>query len=499
MKHKLTHRLILCFSLVLLLFAALVGVMFASLFSAQSASIYEEDLQAHAVAIADTVAQLYRDYTAGSCRGNGFKAYFRFIEDVARCEIWLSDAQLQPAEFPPQELFTFGATLPEGSESLVREIFASNEIRELNSGVFPHMTSLIVGVPVHDADGSVRFALLLRRSFDNQERAYRAGLGILMVCLLSAFALSLLLSVLLSRRLITPLHQMIRATQRMMAGQYTVSTGITLDDEIGTLARHIDALSARLLRASQLQQELDTSRREFFSNISHELRTPLSVLKGSLEVLIGGLISDPKEIHAYLSQMLADTNHMERLVRDLSELSKLRDAHFKIERRPVNLIDALQETVRFLRQPAAAKSIAVSLSGDMSPYPVMGDYARLRQLFTILLDNAIKFSEPGGSVEIGLRQEDGRRAVSIRDHGVGMDPQELSCIFDRFYHQRSVGNPGGTGLGLPIAREIALRHGVELSCVSAPGEGTCFTLVFPPPCDPDVADSPGVSLSIRSD
>ena len=485
MTHKLTRRLILCFSLVLLLFAILVGAMFTVLFSMHSAAIYAEDLEAHAVSIADTISRFYQDYTTGSCGGGGFRAYFRFIQDVARCEIWLADAQLQPAQFPPQASSAFQSALPEGSGDFISQIFASDRVCVLDSSISPHMSSLIVGVPVHDADGSVIFALLLRRTIDHQERAYRAGLGILMICLLSAFGLSILLAVLISRRLITPLHQMIRATQQMMSGQYAVSTGVTQDDEMGTLARHIDALSARLLSANQAQQELDASRREFFSNVSHELRTPISVLKGSLEVLVGGLISDPDEVQAYLRQMLSDTNHMERLVRDLLELSRLKDSHFQIEMEPVNLIDVLQETIRFLRQPAAAKSIAVTLSGDVSPYPVMGDYARLRQLFTILLDNAIKFSMPGSPVELILTQDGGRRAVSVRDHGVGISQQDLSHIFDRFYHQRSSGNAGGTGLGLPIAREIALRHGIELSCVSAPGEGTCFTLVFPPPSDPE--------------
>lgn len=486
MKHKLTKRLILCFSLVLLLFVLLVGVMFTCLFSVYSAAIYTEDLKAHAVSIADTISQFYQDYTEGSCRGSGFKAYFRFIQEVARCDIWLIDAQLQPAQFPPRDLAAFQSVLPEGCSGFVREIFSSSEVRVLDSNIAPHMNSLIVGAPVHDAEGSVRFALLLRRTLGNQESAYHAGLAILMFCLLSAFALSLLLSALLSRRLITPLYQMIQATQQMMSGQYAVSTGVTQDDEIGTLARHIDALSARLLSASQAQQELDASRREFFSDVSHELRTPISVLKGSLEVLVGGLISDPEEVNAYLSQMLSDTNHMERLVCDLLELSRLRDTRFRIEMTQVNLIDILQETIRFLRQPAAAKSIALALDGDISPYPVMGDYARLRQLFTILLDNAIKFSAPNSPVEITLIPDGGRRVVSVRDHGVGIFPQELTHVFERFYHQSSSHNPGGTGLGLPIAREIALRHGIDLSCVSTRGEGTCFTLVFPPPSDPSV-------------
>ena len=476
MKHKLTRRLILSFSLILVIFALMVGVMFTCLFSDHSAQIYAEDLQEHAVSIANTITQFAENYATGTCRGGGFRAYFRFIGDVARCEIWLIDERLQPVQL--MDGSSMQMQIPAGSEEFVQHIFDENRVDVLDSSVSRQMNTLIVGAPVHDTQGRVRFALLLRRTIDNQDRAFHSGLTILTLSLSAALALGILLSVLLSRRLITPLHQMIRATQQMLNGQYDVSTGITQDDEIGTLARRIDALSARLLEASKAQQELDAMRQAFFSNVSHELRTPISVLKGSLEVLVGDMITDPAEKEAYLRQMLADTNHMERLVNDLLELSRLRDVHFKIERAQVNLIDVLQETVRFLRPPAAAKSIPLSLTGDLIPYPVMGDYARLRQLFTILLDNAIRYSPEGSPVSVALTQHDGTCTVIVEDHGIGIPPEDLPHIFDRFYRQRAVSHPSGTGLGLSIAHEIALRHHIALSCDSTLGEGTRFTLVF---------------------
>lgn len=288
----------------------------------------------------------------------------------------------------------------------------------------------------------------------------------------------MLLSILLSHRFIMPIHQMIHATQMMMAGQYDISTGITQQDELGTLARHIDALSARLLSANRAQQEIDSMRTEFFSNVSHELPTPISVLKGSLEVLSEGMLTDPEEERAYCRQMLADANHMERLVNDLLELSRLKDSHFQIHLEPVNLIGILQETVRSMQPQMAAKRIRIALCGDTAPCPVLGDYGRLRQLFTVLLDNAIKFSPEGSGVTVSISQAE-RCIVSIQDHGCGIAPEELSHIFDRFYHQHSSVNCTGTGLGLPIAREIALRHQTELVCTSVLGEGTCFTLSFP--------------------
>lgn len=126
----------------------------------------------------------------------------------------------------------------------------------------------------------------------------------------------------------------------------------------------------------------------------------------------------------------------------------------------------------------AAKRIRIALCGDTAPCPVLGDYGRLRQLFTVLLDNAIKFSPEGSGVTVSISQAE-RCIVSIQDHGCGIAPEELSHIFDRFYHQHSSANCTGTGLGLPIAREIALRHQTELVCTSVLGEGTCFTLSFP--------------------
>lgn len=476
MKHKLTRRLIVSFSLILVSFALLVGVMFTCLFAEHSAQIYAEDLQAHAVSIADTVTQFVQNYASGACRGGGFRSYFRFIGDVARCEIWLIDEQLHPVQL--LDGGSMQTEIPTASEAFVRHILEDDQPDVLDSSVSRHMNTLIAGAPVHDTQGRVRFALLLRRAIDNQDLAFHSGLAILARCLATALALGILLSVLLSRRLITPLHQMILATQQMMNGQYDVSTGVTQDDEVGTLALRIDALSARLLKAERAQQELDAMRQSFFSNISHELRTPISVLKGSLEVLVDDLIADPEERAAYLRQMLADTNHMERLVNDLLELSRLRDVHFKIERAQVNLIDVLQETVRFLRPTAAAKSIPLSLSGDLAPFPVMGDYARLRQLFTILLDNAIRYSPDGRPVEVRLTQCGNACTAVVRDHGVGIPPEDLPHIFDRFYRQHAVGHPSGTGLGLSIAREIALRHHVDMTCDSVPGAGTRLTLTF---------------------
>ena len=478
MKHKITRRLILYFALVLLAFSLLIGVLFSSLFLSRSHAIYVEDLIAHAESIARTIAQFTQNYSAGACSGGGFKAYFSFIADVARSEIWVVDAQRQPIQIGNQSQGPVQSELPEGYESLVSLVFETNGVHSLPTNPSAHMGDLVVGVPIQDENGAAIFALLLRRPINQFDMVRQDALLLLTLCLTFALALGVLLSILLSHRFITPLKQMINATMKMMDGHYETSTGVKQSDELGALARHIDALSARLQAAKQQRQKMESMRTAFFSDISHELRTPLSVLKGSLEVLSEDLIPDPDEKRAYCRQMLADTQHTEMLVTDMLELSRPRDSCFHIQLEAVNLVDVLLETVRFIRRPAQARSISVSIAGCLDPCPVMGDYGRLRQLFIILLDNAVKFSPEGSGITLELKQFDGC-VVTVRDEGVGIAAEDLPYIFDRFYHKRSGVNQSGSGLGLPIAREIALRHHIELTCESTLGMGTCLTLTFP--------------------
>ena len=159
------------------------------------------------------------------------------------------------------------------------------------------------------------------------------------------------------------------------------------------------------------------------------------------------------------------------------ELSRLQNAQFHIEMEMINLADVILDSMRAMSRIAEEKGIAIRVD-KLQPFAVLGDYGRLRQLMIILLDNAVKFSPEGETVHIAVKKRADTCEVSVIDHGCGMDDEALKRIFDRYFYSRSGSNPSGTGLGLPIAREIAYRHGSELLCSSRPGEGTCFTLAF---------------------
>ena len=190
------------------------------------------------------------------------------------------------------------------------------------------------------------------------------------------------------------------AAGKLMEGDYGICTGIRQNDEIGALAGNLDALSGRLRELNDERENEEQLRRDFMSSISHELRTPVTVIKGSLEVLNEGMAADEAERAEYLRQMLADANYLQGLVNDLLELSRLQNIGFHIEKSPLNLMDVLEESVRSMRPVAGARQIKMTLENFVGPVSFMGDYGRLRQMFTVILDNAVKFSPEKESVEI---------------------------------------------------------------------------------------------------
>ncbi len=477
LKNKIAKRLTLYFIAVLLVFALIAGVLFSLMFARHTADVTARDMRAHAESIAGTLSHFIANYIQGECQGGGFKSYMRFIGDASTGDLFLLDREYAHVTLGEMELPH--TDLPEGVEGLVDSIFEKNSVisESFSAGLF-RADHLLTGAPVHDKDGSVLYVLLLLAPAGSIDHALHDSIYILAACLGIAGVLGIIVSDILSHRFVTPLHRMMDATTHLTQGRYDAQTGVRQSDEIGTLAMHIDALAKELAAAEKERSQMDQMRQDFFSDISHELRTPIAVLKGNVELLQNGLITQPDRLKAAYDQLGADASHLEHLVNDLLELTRLQNPHFTIDMQVINLMDVLSDTARSMRQAADKKQIAIRLESPLQLYPVLGDYGRLRQLMIILLDNAIKFSPAQSSILISVVPQEETCAVSVIDHGTGIAPEALEHIFDRYFHSRSRHNTGGSGLGLPIAKEIALRHGLEFTCASEAGKGARFTLVF---------------------
>jgi signal transduction histidine kinase len=290
--------------------------------------------------------------------------------------------------------------------------------------------------------------------------------------------LSFLIAVLLSKRFTKPLQKMEVTTRQLTNGDYLAQTEIAQDDEIGSLAHHIDILAQKLNIASKESAQLEQLRKDYISSISHELRTPVTVLRGSLEALCDGVVYEPEKVEAYHQEMLSESIHLERMVNDLLELSRLQNPDYIIEKSELNLPDVVEDAVRSIRHIAEGKQIKLVYENPPTTFPITGDYGRLRQMFLIVLDNAVKFSDERQEVEVSVISEKQRCQVSITNYGMGIAREDMPHIFDRFYKSDDEKNRKGTGLGLAIAKHIADRHGIIINVESEQGEITKFTFTF---------------------
>lgn len=230
-----------------------------------------------------------------------------------------------------------------------------------------------------------------------------------------------------------------------------------------------------ILDATEREQS-ETLRREFTSNVSHELKTPLTTIYGVSELLISGMVKE-EDKEKFIKTIHSESGRMIALVDDIIKLSRLDEQSFSDEREPCDLYGIAKEVTDSLSVAAEARNVTVSLVGDSAQ--VCGNRTILTEMIYNLCDNAIKYNNDGGKVTVTVSGGD-RPKVSVADTGIGIPPEHIGRIFERFYrvdksHSRSI---GGTGLGLSIVKHGAAYHNAETSVESRVGEGTTVTVKF---------------------
>lgn len=482
MKNKVALRLTVYFSAALILFSFIIGGVFIVLFRSHTIEVHKADLEKRAVTMAETLSRFINGANSGG-QGSGmgrmiggqggYGAYLRFLDDIAMADVWIVDEDLN--------LITSGmasnklryADLPKDAEAVVKEVFKGNTTFSEGFSNLLKAPTLTVGTPIKSGE-KVIGSLLLHSPVEGISEATMQGVRILAVSIVASLLLSILLSISLALSFTKPLKKMRNTAASLAGGDYTAKTNVRQNDEIGELASAIDVLSERLEEARGESEKLDQLRRDFVANVSHELKTPVTVLRGSLEALCDEVVTDPVQVKDYHQQMLEESIFLQRLVNDLLDLSRLQNTDFHIEMQEIDLCSLLSDAIRSARQMAHNKNIEIFLEQDKQTQMVHGDYGRLRQMFLIILDNAVKFSKQGEIVAVSLKGN----TVSIRDHGIGIHDEDLPHVFDRFYKVNSEENKSGSGLGLAIAKQIADRHHISVSVSSKMSEGTEFQFQF---------------------
>jgi heavy metal sensor kinase len=295
-------------------------------------------------------------------------------------------------------------------------------------------------------------------------RPYEQTIGRFRVAILSAVPIALLIAAAggywLSGRALRPVERITDEARAVTPDDLAQRVAIpAAHDELRLLAETINAMLDRIESAFQRLVQ-------FTADASHELRSPVALMRTAAEVAL----RRPREEAAYretLQQVLAESERMSLMIEDLLLLARSDAGSDTIERTPVDLAVPLRAAIERTDRKVCQKIESVA---------VLGNSNALQQLFTILLDNAVKYSTGGIDVSLAAK---GRAVVEVTDHGIGIAPEELPHVFERFYRADKARSRGGTGLGLAIARRIAEIHGGTIDVTSEPGAGSTFTVTLP--------------------
>jgi signal transduction histidine kinase len=275
----------------------------------------------------------------------------------------------------------------------------------------------------------------------------------------------------LARGMTQPLRDMAAAAHRMETGDYSTRVHTRSRDEVGQLATAFNRMSAEL-------ENLEQSRRDLVANVSHELKTPIAAIRAHLENLLDGVEQpEPRTMQVMLSQ----TERLGRLIEQLLELSRLESGELPLRREQMPLAPLVTQVLSEIEMARSDRGVAVESELPNDLPLVNADRERVHQVLFNLVDNAVRFTPTGGAVTVSAHRHNGSVEVKVADTGVGIPPEHLPRLFERFYRAdpaRSRGD-GGTGIGLAIARSVVEAHGGHIRAESELGRGSVFTFDLP--------------------
>ena len=274
------------------------------------------------------------------------------------------------------------------------------------------------------------------------------------------------------RRIMHPLNELQQAVKQMSSGDYGARVTVTSRDEIGILSATFNEM------AEAIQQE-DESQKVFLTTVSHELRTPISYVKGYSETIQNGFI-DGAERDEAIRLIAREANRMERLTNELMQLARSNNEATHIEYDPIVLAETMRDAVTILKQQVTKKRIMLQFELD-EELIVLGNEEKLKQIFINVIENAIRYSDEGSTVQIRTAALEDTAHIEVQDHGIGIPTEDLPHITERFYRVNKARSraDGGSGLGLSIVEQLVKQHDGSLKITSQLQQGTCVQITLP--------------------
>lgn len=334
-------------------------------------------------------------------------------------------------------------------------------------------TTLTVGVPIQLDENSVVGGVFVSLAMPEVNELRFEIIKIFLFAVVLVLIITLIIIFSTSSRITRPLKALNNASKAIADGHLERRVIVTEQNEIGELGDSFNKMAESIER-------LEDMRRNFIANVSHDLRTPMTTISGFVGGILDGTIP-PEKHEQYLSIVLDETKRLSRLVTDLLDLSKLEQGNFNLDMRELNINELLRLSIIKSEKRITEKDIQLTVNFELDNQWVLADKDSIQRVLTNLLDNAIKFTEPGGFIDIRTGMTDKNKVfVSIQNSGMGIDKEDLIHVFDRFYKSdksRSL-DKNGTGLGLYIVKNIIKSHGETIWVESEPDSYTRFNFTL---------------------
>lgn len=336
-----------------------------------------------------------------------------------------------------------------------------------------------VAIPLEGKDGSYIIYIIDNKA--TVQSLNRDLSRIILEAMAVGLGISVLMSLLLAKTLVTPIQDLTRAAERVASGDFDRKLENSAHDEIGVLTQTFNDMADTLEDTLNDLKKSEQMRKEFVANVSHELRTPITSVKSYSETLLEDPDVPPEMREKFLTVIYNESDRMTKIVQDLLTLSRFDAGSIEFEFTRFSFKKSVQNVFNAMQIEARKHSHVFSLE-FLSPVPeIRGDQGRIEQVLINMVSNAIKYTKDGGTVKMTAGTKGGTVWCSVRDNGIGIPQQDVDRVFDRFYRVDKARSreSGGTGLGLSIANEIVLRHDGVLSLESKPGRGTVITMTLP--------------------
>lgn len=449
MFHSLRLRLFLVMLLVVMVFVATTAFFASRMTVTEFQHYLEYDDTAHQQRVNEVLVGLLQTYYTEHRRWDGVQTLLEQLGEVTSTRIILADQ--------------YGLIVADSRKEALGRILPLSRI---NKNAYLLVENTLAGaVVVYGSPWIKPGAETGPSDFVGSVNHY------LIVTVLAVGAVALLLTLALAHRISKPMEALTLAVRNLGKGDLHQRVKIRSKDEIGELATAFNAMADHLAQIEQL-------RRNLVSDVAHELRTPLSCILGYLEALQDGVAVLTPELIASLYE---EATLLRRLVIDLQELALADTGHLKLVRRPVFLAELAEQAVGIFQPQAINSDLMIKMDIPPDLPSVDADSERIGQVLRNLLKNAITYTPEQGEITIKAAARDSEIQVTVADTGIGIEPEHLPYLFDRFYRvdRSRTQATGGAGLGLTIVKQLVEAHGGRVWAQSTPGKGTAFVFTLP--------------------